>query len=67
MVIPHTEKGKILIGFIQKCIEIEDVPLEKMLQPNLKRPSVPKGNKEEFWNEYRVGGINRLIKKIWDC
>lgn len=63
LVIPHTKKGETLIGFIQKCMEIEKIPLEKMLQPNLQRPSVPKGNREDFWSEYRAGGINRLIKK----
>ncbi|MDO4982700.1 MAG: lipopolysaccharide biosynthesis protein [Eubacteriales bacterium] len=62
LVLVHTEKGRELLDAICNDCEVRKLPLEKMLQPNLLRPSSPKGNREKFWAEYRSGGIAALVQ-----
>lgn len=59
----QSQKGSELFEQIQKDCDIAELPIEKMLQPNLKAPSKPKGNREEFWKIYYECGIEGIIDK----
>lgn len=63
VVITNSNKGHMLLEQIKLASENLEVPIEKMLQPNLKQPSQPKMNREIFWNTYKEGGIQFLITK----
>ena len=63
MFIVQSENGKKLLEVIREKCEVLNLPLEEMMQGNLKSPSRAKGNREEFWNEYYEKGIVGIIKK----
>jgi len=63
MFLVQSNKGMQLLEIIKKSCEILEVPLEKMMQPNLKNPSKPKGNRETFWEDFYNGGIETVIRK----
>ncbi len=59
----NSEKGQELSDYIKKDCEIVKLNLADMMQPNLKSPTKPSGNREQFWTDYKNGGIDRLIEK----
>lgn len=63
LVLVQSEKGKELFEASSDDCIIQEVPLEGYMQPNLIRPSLPKGNRKEFWDIYNSYGIEGLIKK----
>lgn len=63
LVILNTEKAINLFSGIKETCDIIEVPLEKMLQPNLIKPSKPKQDREKFWSVYCSEGIDSLIKE----
>lgn len=62
VVLVHTEKGNEMLDEINKVCDVKKEDMKKFLQPNLRKPSVPKGNREQFWNSFYSGGIQQIIK-----
>lgn len=63
LVILNTEKSKRLFNESEKICDVIEVPIEKMLQPNLVRPTKPGKDREKFWCVYKNEGIDSLIKQ----
>ena len=59
----NSQKGQELLEDIRGICDIAELPLEKMMQPNLQRSSKPKGNRGVFWEEYYSNGIDGVIRK----
>lgn len=63
MFLVQNEKGMQLLQAIQNDCDVEELPLASLMQSNLKHPSVPKGNRNEFWTEYSKFGIAGIVEK----
>lgn len=63
MFLVQNEKGMQLLQAIKNDCYVEELPLASMMQSNLKHPSVPKGNRDEFWSEYSEFGIAGIVEK----
>lgn len=63
LVLINNDKGQEIFNKIKNNCFVEKVSLELMMQPNLKKASQPKKDREEFWRLYEQGGIELLIKK----
>lgn len=60
----HTEKGKKLFDLIKESCFILEHPLcGPLLQKHLYQSAKPQKSREEFWETYYDGGIEKLIKK----
>lgn len=66
LLLVNSEKGKKMFEKIVSDCEVAKLPLSDMMQPNLKEPSKPDGNREKFWREYRKGGIECIVKNYGD-
>lgn len=62
LVMIQSPKGQELIHIIESSCDIKEVSLDKYMQPNLSKPSVPKGDRDKFWDTYYSDGIDGLIK-----
>jgi coenzyme F420-reducing hydrogenase beta subunit len=62
LIITHTEKGRALLAYINDDYDCRDVPIQPMLQSNLRKPSKPNGNREKFWGTYYSQGFDVLAK-----
>lgn len=63
MFLVQSIKGQELLKKIMEVCETVELPLEKMMQQNLKHPSKPVGNRTEFWNVYYQNGFPALVKR----
>lgn len=63
MFLVQNEKGLQMLQAIQNDCYVEELPLESMMQPNLKHSSMPKGDRDKFWSEYANNGITGIIEK----
>ena len=61
MIIIHTEKGKELFEEAKPDFEYIPVDIKDYMQPNLSKPSRPKGDRETFWNIYHEGGFDAIV------
>lgn len=60
----NSEKGKQMMEYIGSVSAVKELPLQgAMLQPNLLKPSTPKGNRAVFWEIYKAGGIEAVINR----
>lgn len=62
MLLVQSEKGQRLLETVIDACEIAELPLEKMMQYNLKNPTKPKGNRTAFWKVYYKYGFSALIR-----
>ena len=56
-------KGEQLLQAMALSCDIREVPMQRMTQPNLLKPSKPKINRDRLWQDYRNGGIELLVQK----
>lgn len=63
IVIINSLHGEDLLTCILASCNARKVRLKNMLQPNLLRPSQPKVNRKQLWEDYHQGGIDLLISK----
>lgn len=63
MFLVQSQKGQELLECIKNNCEVAELPLQKMMQGNLQRPSKMKGNRDEFWKIYNEEGIGSVVKK----
>lgn len=63
LVMVNSDKGRRLWNMVLESCEAEELPLSKMLQPNLKAPTSVNGDRSKFWNDYKTNGIYYIIKK----
>lgn len=63
MFLVQNEKGEQLLQWIRESCEVQALPLEKMMQSNLQRPSKPKGDRAAFWQVYQEKGIDGIVKR----
>lgn len=62
LLLVNSEKGQEMLEQIEKECETAKLSLTDMMQPNLREPSKPNGDREKFWSAYRQGGIERIVK-----
>jgi coenzyme F420-reducing hydrogenase beta subunit len=63
LVLVHSQKGQELFEKIKGSIEWQESDVNKSLQPNLVKPTERSARREEFWNDYKSFGINKILKK----
>ena len=63
IVIANSRKGEQLLQAMALSCDIREVPMQRMTQPNLLKPSKPKINRDRLWQDYRNGGIELLVQK----
>ena len=63
VVIVNTDKGKELLTIMTALCDVRKASIQGMMQHNLRKPSLPKVNRERLWQDYRDGGIKLLIEK----
>lgn len=63
LVLVHTEKGNELWDSIKCNLEWIESNTTDCLQPNLVRPTEKSPLREQFWMDYRTGGIDLVKKK----
>lgn len=63
MFLVQSIKGEQLLKQIKFKCDVSELPLEQMLQPNLLKPSKAKGDRDKFWEDYKIGGINKIISE----
>lgn len=59
----QSEKGNEMLKEINQTCDVVKEDMKKFLQPNLKKPSVPKGNREQFWNTFYSNGFQQILKE----
>lgn len=59
----NTEKAVSLIVTLQGSMEIKEVDLDYYRQENLKRPTKPNGDVEEFWQDHENKMFNYIVRK----
>ena len=57
----HSEKGRELLEQIKKVCDTTEMPLEKLMQRNLRAPTKPDRDPERFWHTYREKGIDGVV------
>lgn len=63
LILVNSNKGEKLLRCIEEHCCVAKLPLEKMMQPNLYEPTKLNGDREQFWEDYRIGGIESIVKK----
>lgn len=63
LVLVHTSKGQKLFESIKKDIEWIESNTVDCLQPNLINPTNKPSKRDEFWKDYKKGGIKKIINK----
>lgn len=63
LVLVHSQKGKHLFDMAQKELEVRESNTTDCLQPNLQSPTERPEKRDCFWNDYRKGGIDCVLKK----
>lgn len=63
LVMLHSEKGKNLFDKVKGSSSIIENNIIHYLQPNLKAPAKPKGDRDEFWRLYNDKGFDEIVKK----
>lgn len=62
-VIVQSEKGNALIERIKKVCTLKKVSIEDVYQPNLERPTKYNNNRDNFWEDYKKYGFNKIVRK----
>lgn len=63
LVLVHTEKGQELFEKIKVNVEWRESNTTDCLQPNLIKPTERSPRREEFWRDYKIGKIKKVINK----
>lgn len=63
VIINRLHRGGELLDCMLASCNVRKVGLQNMLQPNLLKPSQPKVNRKQFWEDYQQGGIRLLVTK----
>ena len=66
LILTNTIKGEKLLQAVKDKLTIEDVPLEKAMQPQLKAPSPIDKNRDAFEKYYVENGFVASMKKYGD-
>ncbi len=62
LVFTNSSKGEKLLDSIRERCTIEEIDVQKILQPPLCAPSGPASNRNEFWNAYFKNGYKGAIR-----
>lgn len=63
VIIINTPKGQELLEVAIPSCDIRKASIHGMMQPNLRKASLPQINRERLWMDYEKGGIEFLIRK----
>lgn len=63
LVMLNNEKGYQAFMAVQDELDIRDIAIEDVLQPQMQYPNPCPANREEFWRDYRSQGIAYVIQK----
>ena len=63
LLIVNTNKGEKILGKIKDNIETFEIPIDKILQPQLQYPPIVSPKRKIFWNDYRDRGFEYVLKK----
>lgn len=67
LVLLNTEKGQEIFKASRSILDIVQVSLEDVMQPNLMHPSIPHPDRIAFEKFYKKKGLLKAIKRYSDC
>lgn len=63
LVLVHTPNGQAIFEKLKQSVKWQECSVSSTLQPNLVAPTEKSPKRDKFWEDYRAGGIKRILKK----